>query len=106
MQQFSIRSSELERAVHIERDNFLKEVARNSQETRQNEKRINERTNDLLAKKMSRKNREATEDLEQFWSQQEQALETFDTRLFVMMKRCTQAIMPRLNGVLNAGNRP
>ena len=45
------------------------------------------------------------EDLEQLWSQQEQALETLDTGVFAMVERRTQAIITRLNGILNPGNR-
>ena len=40
------------------------------------------------------------DDMEKLECQQEQTLGTLDTRIDAMMKRCTQAIMDRLEGLL------
>ena len=43
-EQMSIRMSELERAVHIERESLQEEINRNRQEVGRSEKRLKERT--------------------------------------------------------------
>ena len=43
-EQMSLRMSELERAVHVERENLREEINRNSQEISRSEKRLKERT--------------------------------------------------------------
>ena len=55
----SIRMSEPERAVHVERESLLEEINRNRQEVSRSEKRLKERTNEHLAKSLSRMTREA-----------------------------------------------
>ena len=57
-EQMSLRISELEKAVHVERENLREEVNRNRQEASRSEKRLN-RTDDHLAKNLSRMTREA-----------------------------------------------
>ena len=51
--------SELERAVHIERENMREELNRNRQEVGRSEKCLKERTDEHLAKNLSRMTREA-----------------------------------------------
>ena len=109
-EQMSKRMSELERAVHVERESLREEINHNRQEVSRSEKRLKERTDEYLAKNLSRMIREAEErerplrgDLEQIRSQQEHALGTLDTRIDTMMERRTQAIMDRLDGLV--GNR-
>ena len=77
-EQMSIRKSELERAVHVERESLREEINRNRQEVDKSEKRLIERTDEYLAKNLSRITREAEErerrlrgELEQLRSQQE-----------------------------------
>ena len=55
----SIRMSELERAVHVERESLRKEINRNRQEVSRSEKRLKERTDEHFAKNLSRMTREA-----------------------------------------------
>ena len=55
----SIRMSELERAVHIERESLREEINRNRQEVGRSEKRLKERTDEHIAKNLSRMTREA-----------------------------------------------
>ena len=57
--QMSIRMSELERAVHIERESLREEINRNRQEVGRSEKRLKERTDEHIAKNLSRMTREA-----------------------------------------------
>ena len=71
---------------------------------------MRERTDEHLAKNLSRMTREAEQreirlrdDMKKLRSQQEQNLGTLDTKVEAMMKRRTQAIMDRLEGLL--GNR-
>ena len=52
-EQMSIRKSELERAVHVERENLREEINRNRQEVSRSEKRLKERTDEHLAKNLS-----------------------------------------------------
>ena len=87
-EQMSIRMSELERAVHLERESMREELNRNRQEISRNEKRLKERTDEYLAKKLSRMTREAEQretrlrdDVEKLRSQQEQTLGTLDKRI-------------------------
>ena len=58
-EQMSIRMSELERAVHIERESLREERNRNRQEVGRSEKRLKERTDNHIAKNLSRLTREA-----------------------------------------------
>ena len=58
-EQMSLRMSELERAVHIERKNLREEINRNKQEVTRSEKRLKARTDEDLAKNLSRMTRNA-----------------------------------------------
>ena len=58
-EQMSIRMSELERAVHIERESLREEINRNRQEVGRSKKRLKERTDEHIAKNLSRMTREA-----------------------------------------------
>ena len=80
-EQMSLRMSELERAVHVERENQREEINRSRQEVNRSEKRLKERTDEHL---------------------EEQSLGTFDTKIDVMMERRTEAIMDRLDGLLGS----
>ena len=51
--QMSLRLSELERAVHVERENMREEINRNRQEVSRSEKRLKERGDEHLAKNLS-----------------------------------------------------
>ena len=53
-EQMSLRMSELERAVHVERENLREEINRNRQEVSRSKKRLKERTDEHLAKNLSR----------------------------------------------------
>ena len=104
-EQMSIRMSELERAVHIERESLREEINRNRQEVGRSEKRMKERTDEHMARNLSRMTREAEQrelrlrdDMEKLRIQQEQSLGTLDTKIDAMMERRTQAIMDRLDG--------
>ena len=55
----SIRMSELERAVHVERESLREEINRNRQEVGRSEKRLKERTDEHIAKNLSQMTREA-----------------------------------------------
>ena len=55
----SIRMSELERAVHVERESLREEINRNRQEAGRSKKRLKERTDEHMAKNLSRMTREA-----------------------------------------------
>ena len=52
-EQMSPRMSELERAVHVERESVREEINRNSQEVNRSEKRLKERTDEYLVKNLS-----------------------------------------------------
>ena len=100
--QISIRMSELERAVHIERESLREEINRNRQEVGRSEKRLKERTDEHIAKNLSRMTREAeqrelrfSDDMKKLRNQQEQSLGTLDTKIDAMIERRTQAIMDR-----------
>ena len=51
-EQMSIRMSELERAVHIERESLREEINRNRQKVGRSEKRLKERTDEHIAKNL------------------------------------------------------
>ena len=104
-EQMSIRMSELERAVHIERESLREEINRNRQEVGRSEKRLKERTDEHMTRNLSRMTREAEQrelrlraDMEKLRIQQEQSLGSLDTKIDAMMERRTQAIMDRLDG--------
>ena len=86
--------SELERAVHIERESLREEINSNRQEVGRSEKRLKERTDEHIEKNLSRMTREAEQrelhlrdDMEELRVQQEQSLGTFDTKTDAMMER-------------------
>ena len=112
-EQMSIRMSELERAVHIERECLREEINLNGQEVGRSEKCLKERTDEHIAKNLSRMTREAEQrelrlrdDMEKLRIQQEQSLGTLDTKIDAMMERRTQAIMDRLDGLLGSKSGP
>ena len=112
-EQMSIRMNELEIAVHVERESLREEINRNRQEVGRSEKRLKERTDEHLAKNLSRMTREAEQresrlrdDMEKLRIQQEQTLGTLDTKIDAMMERLTQAIMDRLDGLLGSRSGP
>ena len=112
-EQMSLRMSELERAVHIERESLQEEINRNRQEVGRSEKRLKKRTDEHIAKNLSRMTREAEQrelrlrdDMEKLRIQQEQSLGTLDTKIDAMMERRTQAIMDRLDGLLGSKSGP
>ena len=112
-EKMSIRMSELERAVHIERESLREEINRNRQEVGRSEKRLKERTDEHMAKNLSRMTREAEQrelrlrdEMEKLRIQQEQSLGTLDTKIDAMMERRTQAIMDRLDGLLSSKSGP
>ena len=112
-EQMSIRMSELERAVHIEREILREEINRNRQENGRSEKRLKERPDEHIAKNLSRMTIEAEQkelrlrdDMEKLRIQQEQSLGTLDTKIDAMMERRTQAIMDRLDGLLSSKSGP
>ena len=105
--------SELERAVHIERESLREEINRNRQEVGRSEKRLKERTDGNMTRNLSRMTREAEQrelrlraDMEKLRIQQEQSLGTLDTKIDAMMERRTQAIMDRLDGLLSSKSGP
>ena len=111
--QMSIRMSELEREVHVERESMREEINRNRQEVGRSEKRLKERTDEHISKNLSRMTRESEQrelrlrvDMEKLRTQQEQTLGTLDTKLEAMMERRTQAIMDRLDGLLGSRSGP
>ena len=55
----SLRMSKLERAVHVERENLREEINRNRRKVSRSEKRLKERTDEHLAKNLSRVTSEA-----------------------------------------------
>ena len=105
----SLRMSELERAVHVEREKLREEINRNREEVCRSEKPLKERTDDHLAKNLSRMTRETEQgesqlrdDMEKLRIQQEQTLGTLETKIDAMMDRRAQAIMDRLEGLLGS----
>ena len=112
-EQMSITMSELERAVHVERESMREEINRKRKEFGRSEKRLKERTDEHIAKNLSRLTREAEQkelrlrdDMENLRIQQEQSLGTLDTKIDAMMERRTQAIMDRLDGLLGSKSGP
>ena len=112
-EQMSIRMSELERAVHIERESLREEINRNRQDVGRSEKRLKERTDEHMTRNLSRMTREAEQrelrlrdDMEKLRIQQEHSLVTLDTKIDAMMERPTQAIMDRLDGLLSSKSGP
>ena len=108
-EQMFIRMTELERAVHVERESLREEINRNKQEASRSEKRLKKRTDENLAKNLSRLTREAEQrelrlrdHMEKLRIQQEQTLGTLDTKTDAMMERRTQAILDRLDGLLGS----
>ena len=55
----SLRMSELQRAVHVERENLREDINRNRQEVSRSKRRLKERSDEKLAKNLSRMTREA-----------------------------------------------
>ena len=105
-EQMSIRMSELEKAVHVERGSLREEINRNRQEASRSRKRVKERRDEHLAKSLSRLTREAEQrelrlrdDMEKLRIQQEQTLGTLETKIDAMIEKRTQAIMDRLDGL-------
>ena len=98
----SIRMSELERAVHIERESLREEINRKRQEVGSSEKRLKERTDEHMGERELR----LRDDMEKLRIQQEQSLGTLDTKIDAMMERQTQAIMDRLDGLLGSKSGP
>ena len=101
--------SELEKAVHVERESMREEINRNRQEASRSEKRLKERTDVHLGKNLSRLTREAEQrelrlrdDMEKVRIHQEQTPGTLDTKIDAMMDRRTQAIMDRLDELLGS----
>ena len=90
-EQMSLRISELERAVHVERESLREEISRNRQEVSRSEKLLKKRTDEYVAKSFSRKMRETEE---------RERRSRGDTRIDAMMERGTQAIMDRLDDLL------
>ena len=108
-EQMSRRMSELERAVHIERESLREKINRKRQEVGRSKKRLKERTDEHIAKNLSRMTREAEQrelrlrdDMVKLRIQQEQCLGTLDTKIDATMERRTQAIMDRLDGLLGS----
>ena len=106
-EQMSLRMGEIERAVHVERENLREEINRNRQKASRSEKCLKERTDEHLAKNLSLLTREAEQrelrlrdDMEKLRIQQEQTLWTLDTKIDAMMERRAQAIMDTLDGLL------
>ena len=58
-EQTSLRMSELETAVHVERESLREEINRNRQEVSRSGKRLKEKTHEYMAKNLSRITREA-----------------------------------------------
>ena len=112
-EQITLRKSELERAVHIERESLREEINRNRQEVGRSKKRLKERRDKHIAKNLSRMTREAEQrelrlrdDMEKLRVQQEQSLGTLDTKIDAMMERRIQAIMDRLDGLPGSKSGP
>ena len=89
------------------------EINRNRQEFGRSEKRLKEKTDEQIAKNLSRMTREAEQrelrlrgDMEKLRTHQEQTLGTLDTKIDTMMERRTQAIMDRLDGLLGSKSGP
>ena len=112
-EQMSRRMIELERAVHVVRESLQEEINRNRQEAGRSKKCLKERTDEHLAKNLSRLTREAEQrefrlrdDMEKLRTQQEQTFGTLDTKIDAMIERRIQAIMDRLDGLLGSRSEP
>ena len=112
-EQMSIKMSELERAVHFETESLREKINHNRQEIGRSEKRLKERTDEHLAKNLSRMARQAEQwelrlrdDMEKLRTQQEQTLGVLDTNIDAMMERRTHAIMDKLDGLLGSRSGP
>ena len=112
-EKMSIRMSELERPVPVERENLRQEINRNRQKVSRSKKRLKERTDKHLAKYLSRMTREAEQRelrlrdyMEKLRIQHEQTLGTLDAKIVAMMERRTWAIMDRLDGLLGSRSGP
>ena len=95
-EQMSLRMSELERAVHVERKSLREEINRKRREAGGSKKRLKERTDEHLAKNLSPMTREAEQrelrlrdDMEKLRIQQEQTLGSLDKKIDAMMERPT-----------------
>ena len=104
-----LRMSEIERAVHVERENLREDINCNRQEVSRSEKCLKERTDEHLAKNLSRMTREAEQrelrlrdDMEKLRVKQEQTLGTLDTKIDAMMEKRTEAIKDRLDRLLGS----
>ena len=80
-EQMSLRMSELERTVHVDRESLWEKTNRNRKEISKSEKSLKERTDEYLAKHLSRMTREADnymlrKDMENMRIQQKQTLGT------------------------------
>ena len=92
IEQMSVRMSELEIAVHVEREILREEFIQNRQEVSKSEKRSKEMMDEYWVKNLLWITREADErekwlrgDLEQLRSQQEQTRGTLDTWIDAML---------------------
>ena len=56
-EQMTLRMSELERAVHVERESLRKEINRSRQDVNRSEKHLKERIDEYSAKNLSRMTR-------------------------------------------------
>ena len=90
--QMSLRMSELERGVHVERENLREEIYRKRQEVSRSEKLLKERTDEHIAKNLPRMTIEPEQrelrlrdGMEKLRIQQEQTLGTLDTKIDAMM---------------------
>ena len=61
-EQMSLRMSELEKAVYVERENLREEINRNRQEVGRSENRLKDRTDEHLAKNLSRMTRKQSKE--------------------------------------------
>ena len=86
-EQITIRVNELERAVHVERENLRKEINSNRQEVSRSEKRSKERTDKHLAKNLSRMTKEAEQREKRSRDDMERDYEVSKSRLFKLSTR-------------------
>ena len=112
-EQMFIRMSELERAIHVERESLREEINRNRQEVGRSEKTLEGKngrahSEELVAndKRSGTERVTLKEDMEKLRTQQEQTLGTLDTKIDKMMERRTRAIMDRLDGLLGSKSGP
>ena len=112
-EQMSIRMSELERAVHIERESLREEINRNRQEVGRSEKRLKERTDEHMTRELvANDKRGGTEGVTlksrhgEVKNSARAVSGSLDTKIDAMMERRTQAIMDRLDGLLSSKSGP